>query len=65
MPFYGFASLFISSYLWYTISWNVDSGYDRFDIKYVIVCIFRWGFPRKNRHVFLQFLIKYIFNPSE
>ncbi|KAM0032731.1 putative photosystem I Ycf4, assembly [Helianthus debilis subsp. tardiflorus] len=48
MPFYGFASLFISSYLWYTISWNVDIGYDRFDKKYRIVCIFRWGFPRKK-----------------
>ncbi|KAJ0620453.1 putative photosystem I Ycf4, assembly [Helianthus annuus] len=49
---------FISSYLWCTISWNVGSGYDRFDIKDGIVCIFRWGFPGKNRRVFLRFLIK-------
>ncbi|MFS8017011.1 putative photosystem I Ycf4, assembly [Helianthus anomalus] len=47
MSFYGIAGLFISSYLWCTISWNVGSGYDRFDIKDGIVCIFRWGFPGK------------------
>ncbi|GJR29179.1 acetyl-CoA carboxylase beta subunit [Tanacetum coccineum] len=33
MSFYGIAGLFISSYLWCTISWNVGSGYDRFDRK--------------------------------
>ncbi|KAJ0820491.1 putative photosystem I Ycf4, assembly [Helianthus annuus] len=60
MSFYGIAGLFISSYLWCTISWNVGSGYDRFDIKDGIVCIFRWGFPGKNRRVFLRFLIKVI-----
>ncbi|MFS8029434.1 putative photosystem I Ycf4, assembly [Helianthus anomalus] len=57
MSFYGIVGLFISSYLWCTISWNVGSGYDRFDIKDGIVCIFRCGFPGKNRRVFLRFLI--------
>nr|QBC71365.1 photosystem I assembly protein Ycf4 [Anacampseros filamentosa] len=60
MSFYGIAGLFISSYLWCTISWNVGSGYDRFDRKEGIVCIFRWGFPGKNRRIFLRFLIKEI-----
>nr|YP_010174183.1 photosystem I assembly protein Ycf4 [Clerodendrum trichotomum]QSJ54934.1 photosystem I assembly protein Ycf4 [Clerodendrum trichotomum]QVL23947.1 photosystem I assembly protein Ycf4 [Clerodendrum trichotomum] len=58
MSFYGIAGLFISSYLWCTISWNVGSGYDRFDIKEGMVCIFRWGFPGKNRRIFLRFRIK-------
>nr|YP_009436005.1 photosystem I assembly factor II [Colensoa physaloides]ATG26184.1 photosystem I assembly factor II [Colensoa physaloides] len=58
MSFYGIAGLFISSYLWCTISWNVGSGYDRFDQKEGIVCLFRWGFPGKNRRLFLRFLIK-------
>nr|YP_010581331.1 photosystem I assembly protein Ycf4 [Roridula gorgonias]UZT27652.1 photosystem I assembly protein Ycf4 [Roridula gorgonias] len=58
MSFYGIAGLFISTYLWCTISWNVGSGYDRFDRKEGIVCIFRWGFPGTNRRVFLRFLIK-------
>nr|WRY72257.1 hypothetical protein [Sclerocactus unguispinus] len=58
MSFYGIAGLFISSYLWCTISWNVGSGYDRFDRKEGRVCIFRWGFPGKNRRIFLRFLIK-------
>ena len=58
MSFYGIAGLFVSSYLWCTISWNVGSGYDRFDRKEGIVCIFRWGFPGKNRRIFLQFFMK-------
>nr|YP_010418798.1 photosystem I assembly protein Ycf4 [Dendrocnide sinuata]USG51821.1 photosystem I assembly protein Ycf4 [Dendrocnide sinuata] len=58
MSFYGIAGLFISSYLWCTIAWNVGSGYDRFDIKEGIVCIFRWGFPGKNRRILLRFLMK-------
>ncbi|KAF4396259.1 hypothetical protein F8388_019805 [Cannabis sativa] len=58
MSFYGLAGLFFSSYLWCTISWNVGSGYDRFDLKEGIVCVFRWGFPGKNRRIFLRFLMK-------
>nr|WAJ53491.1 photosystem I assembly protein Ycf4 [Philotheca nodiflora subsp. lasiocalyx] len=58
MSFYGIAGLFISSYLWCTIAWNVGSGYDRFDTKEGIACIFRWGFPGKNRRIFLRFLMK-------
>ncbi|KAH8479554.1 hypothetical protein H0E87_031560 [Populus deltoides] len=34
------------------------SGYDRFDRKEEIVSIFRWGFPGKNRRIFLRFLMK-------
>nr|YP_009409903.1 photosystem I assembly protein Ycf4 [Cressa cretica]ASJ65094.1 photosystem I assembly protein Ycf4 [Cressa cretica] len=58
MSFYGIAGLFISSYLWCTISWNVGSGYDQFDRKEGIACIFRWGFPGKNRRIFFRFHIK-------
>ena len=46
------------SYLWCTILWNVGSGYDRFDRKEGIVCIFRWGFPGIKRRVFLRFLMR-------
>nr|YP_009662542.1 photosystem I assembly protein ycf4 [Amphilophium lactiflorum]AYH52002.1 photosystem I assembly protein Ycf4 [Amphilophium lactiflorum]QCU48064.1 photosystem I assembly protein ycf4 [Amphilophium lactiflorum] len=58
MSFYGIAGLFISCYLWCTIFWNVGSGYDRFDRKEGMVCIFRWGFPGKNRRIFLQLWLK-------
>ncbi|KAB5537840.1 hypothetical protein DKX38_015373 [Salix brachista] len=34
------------------------SGYDRFDRKEGIVCIFRWGFPGKNRRILLRFFMK-------
>ena len=47
MSFYGIAGLFISSYLWCTIIWNVGSGYDRFDTKEGIVCIFVGDFLEK------------------
>nr|QUB02183.1 photosystem I assembly protein ycf4 [Gibasis geniculata] len=58
MSFYGIAGLFISSYLWCTISWNIGSGYDQFDRKEGKVCIFRWGFPGKNRRILLRFFIR-------
>uniref|UniRef100_A0A3Q7GGM3 Photosystem I assembly protein Ycf4 n=1 Tax=Solanum lycopersicum TaxID=4081 RepID=A0A3Q7GGM3_SOLLC len=41
----GFLLVGTSSYL--------GSGYDRFDRKKGIVCIFHWGFPGKNRRIFL------------
>nr|YP_010954390.1 photosystem I assembly protein Ycf4 [Terniopsis heterostaminata]WMV01007.1 photosystem I assembly protein Ycf4 [Terniopsis yongtaiensis]WMV01084.1 photosystem I assembly protein Ycf4 [Terniopsis yongtaiensis]WMV01940.1 photosystem I assembly protein Ycf4 [Terniopsis heterostaminata] len=58
MSFYGIAGLFISSYLWSTIFWNVGSGYDRFDRNEGIVSIFRWGFPGTNRRILLRFILK-------
>nr|YP_010014321.1 Ycf4 [Ochradenus baccatus]QOI12828.1 Ycf4 [Ochradenus baccatus] len=58
MSFYGIAGLFFSSYLWSTILWNVGSGYDQFDRKEGIVCIFRWGFPGQSRRIILRFLMK-------
>ena len=58
VTFYGISGLFISFHLWCTIFWNIGSGYDRFDRKEGIVCIFRWGFPGKNRRIFRQFLMK-------
>nr|YP_010592332.1 photosystem I assembly protein Ycf4 [Dischidia nummularia]QXO88951.1 photosystem I assembly protein Ycf4 [Dischidia nummularia]WAB52777.1 photosystem I assembly protein Ycf4 [Dischidia nummularia]WEV91961.1 photosystem I assembly protein Ycf4 [Dischidia nummularia] len=58
MSFYGIAGLFISFYLWCAIFWNVGSGYDRFDIKEGTVSMFRWGFPGKNRRIFIRVRIK-------
>ncbi|KAK8945592.1 Photosystem I assembly protein Ycf4 [Platanthera guangdongensis] len=58
MSFYGIAGLFISSYLWCTISWNVGSGYDRFNRKVGIMFFFSWGFPGINRRIFLYFFLK-------
>nr|YP_010760507.1 photosystem I assembly protein Ycf4 [Cuscuta polyanthemos]WEY30485.1 photosystem I assembly protein Ycf4 [Cuscuta polyanthemos] len=58
MTFYGISGFFLSSYLWSMIFWNVGSGYDRFDKKRGVVCIFRWLFPGKNRRIVFRFLIK-------
>ncbi|CAN6446838.1 unnamed protein product [Victoria cruziana] len=49
------------SYLWCTISWSVGSGYDKFDRKEGIVCIFHWGFLRRNHHIFFRFRIRDIY----
>lgn len=51
MCFYGTASLFLSSYLWCAIFWNVGSGYNEFDRQERIISIFRWGFPGENRRI--------------
>lgn len=58
MCFYGIAGLFPSSYLWFTILWNVGSGYNRFDKRKRIICLFRWGFPGENRRICIRFLMK-------
>uniref|UniRef100_A0AAT9UT82 Photosystem I assembly protein Ycf4 n=1 Tax=Pallavicinia longispina TaxID=280536 RepID=A0AAT9UT82_9MARC len=60
MSFYGIAGLFISFYLWCTIWWNIGSGYNKFDKKKGVFTLFRWGFPGKNRRIFIRFLIKNI-----
>ena len=58
MFFYGIAGLFLSFYLWCTILWNIGSGYNKFDKKEKIVSLFRWGFPGKNRRIYINFFMK-------
>lgn len=63
----GIVGRFISTYLWRTISWNVDSGYDRFNEKERIMCIFHVRIPRVNLCIlaFLYYerylMLKYIY----
>nr|YP_010432390.1 photosystem I assembly protein Ycf4 [Glycyrrhiza gontscharovii]QJQ78533.1 photosystem I assembly protein Ycf4 [Meristotropis bucharica]QJQ78761.1 photosystem I assembly protein Ycf4 [Meristotropis sp. LD-2020]QJQ78609.1 Ycf4 [Meristotropis bucharica]QJQ78685.1 photosystem I assembly protein Ycf4 [Meristotropis bucharica]USW05156.1 photosystem I assembly protein Ycf4 [Glycyrrhiza gontscharovii] len=54
MTFYGTAGLFLSFSWWLLIFWNVGSGYDFFDKKNKMVCFFRYGFPGKNRRIFIR-----------
>lgn len=54
MTIYGTAGLFLSFSWWLLIFWNVGSGYDFFDKKNGMVCFFRYGFPGKNRRIFLR-----------
>lgn len=51
MCFYGIAGFFVSIYLWGMLLWNVGSGYNEFDRQKGILCLFRWGFPGKNRRI--------------
>nr|WEY30544.1 photosystem I assembly protein Ycf4 [Cuscuta gronovii] len=58
MTFYGISGLFISFYLLSMLFWNVGAGYDQFDKKRGVICIFRWVFPGINRRIFLRFFLK-------
>nr|YP_010760208.1 photosystem I assembly protein Ycf4 [Cuscuta haughtii]WEY30186.1 photosystem I assembly protein Ycf4 [Cuscuta haughtii] len=58
MTFYGISGLFISLYLLSMLLWNVGGGYDQFDKKRGVICLFRWVFPGRNRRIFLRFFIK-------
>lgn len=58
MTFYGITGVLISLFLWFTIFWNVGSGYNEFNQKNGLITIFRMGFPGKNRILKLQYPIK-------
>nr|YP_010715478.1 photosystem I assembly protein Ycf4 [Todea barbara]WDE24615.1 photosystem I assembly protein Ycf4 [Todea barbara] len=58
MCFYGIAGSFLGFYLWCTIFWDVGSGYNSFDKREGIFCLFRWGFPGENRRIRIRFMIK-------
>ncbi|KAJ1683263.1 hypothetical protein LUZ63_021513 [Rhynchospora breviuscula] len=57
-PFFRFTRILSVPTCGAQFFWNVGSGYDQFDRKKGIVCIFRWGFPGLNRRIFLRFLMK-------
>ena len=58
MSFYGTAGFFLSTYLWWTILFNVGSGYNEFDNQSGIISIFRWGFPGENRKIRVRCLMR-------
>nr|YP_009393500.1 photosystem I assembly protein [Bostrychia simpliciuscula]ARW62062.1 photosystem I assembly protein [Bostrychia simpliciuscula] len=60
MTFYGTSGILISLFLWYTIIFNIGSGYNEFNKKNGIITIFRFGFPGKNRILKLKYNIKEI-----
>jgi hypothetical protein len=60
MLFYGTGALGITFYLLLTIFWDVGSGYNEFSKEDNVVRIIRFGFPGKNREIFLSYDIKNI-----
>nr|QJH88264.1 Ycf4 [Pterocladia lucida] len=60
MTFYGTIAILVSIFLWFTILWNVGSGYNEFNSDKGLITIFRLGFPGKNRILKLQYSIKEI-----
>ena len=57
MCFYGFLGLLFSIYLWLTILWSVGGGFNEFNKKEGNIKIFRWGYPGRNRRIFLVYPI--------
>lgn len=57
MCFYGFLGLLFSIYLWLTILWSVGAGFNEFNKKEGNIKIFRWGYPGRNRRIFLVYPI--------
>jgi hypothetical protein len=55
MMFYGSLALGISFYLFFTILWNVGSGYNEFSQEEQLIRIVRLGFPGKNKTLFLSY----------
>ena len=60
MTFYGMTGILISLFLWYTIIFDVGSGYNEFNNQTGIITIFRLGFPGRNRILKLQYKLKEI-----
>lgn len=58
MTFYGTSAILISLFLWYTIFFNVGSGYNEFNKNTGTITIFRFGFPGKNRILKLEYKLK-------
>jgi hypothetical protein len=62
MLFYGTGALGIGMYILFTIFWNIGSGYNEFSKNENIVRLVRYGFPGKNRTIFLSYEFKNIKN---
>jgi hypothetical protein len=58
MCFYGIAGIFMGGYLWWTVFFNVGSGYNEIDLDQGMILLFRWGFPGKNRKIRVRCLIR-------
>jgi len=58
MFFYGILAFLLSLYLWLIIFWSIGEGYNEFNKKNGTMCIFRWGFPGRNRRVQLTYFLK-------
>ncbi|MEM9219890.1 MAG: photosystem I assembly protein Ycf4 [Cyanobacteria bacterium P01_F01_bin.150] len=51
LGFYGTAAVLLATYLWLVIKWDVGGGYNEFNKETGEACIFRSGFPGKNREI--------------
>lgn len=62
MLFYGTGAIGLGIYIFFTVFWNIGSGYNEFSKTENIIRIIRLGFPGKNRTIFLSYEFKNIKN---
>ena len=55
MSFYGILGLLLSCFLWLTIFWDVGGGYNKYDRLTRTITLSRFGFPGKNREIFIEY----------
>jgi Ycf4 len=55
MGFYGVAGLLVSLYQVLVMQWDVGGGYNEFNRDTQEGCVFRNGFPGKNRRIEIKF----------
>nr|YP_010337604.1 photosystem I assembly protein Ycf4 [Dixoniella grisea]UNJ17189.1 photosystem I assembly protein Ycf4 [Dixoniella grisea] len=60
MVFYGTTAIFLGTYLWITIIFNIGGGYNEFNKQENIIKIIRYGFPGKNQTITLEYKLEEI-----
>ena len=55
LVFYGTVGFILSIFLWFTIWWDIGSGYNEYNRDSEQVELYRKGFPGKNKELRLKF----------
>jgi hypothetical protein len=60
MLFYGVLSIILSIFTFFTIFWDLGSGYNIYNKSDNLITLFRKSFPGKNRYILLTYSISNI-----
>ena len=54
MGLYGYIAVYTSFYLACSMFWNVGAGYNEYNREQQLLKIIRWGFPGRNRRIYIE-----------
>jgi cellulose synthase/poly-beta-1,6-N-acetylglucosamine synthase-like glycosyltransferase len=60
MLFYGVLSILLAVFTFFTILWDLGSGYNTYNTSSNLITLFRKSFPGKNRYILLTYSISNI-----